>query len=122
MDENQSVAIENDAPVTQETTPEPEEAVVIDLGPTLTEICQDLRNWYVLDTYSGSFSISDGNIITDKLIEGQYFRIMGSIFSDGVHKYPSTDLPSETFTGALWAIAIPARVIKLAQDVHDWRT
>ncbi len=87
----------------------------------LTELCQELRNWFDRERHAGTFTIADGNITADFLREGQYFRIMGSIFSDGVHKYPAADLPEETFTGAVWALAIPKPVINLAAEIDAWR-
>lgn len=87
----------------------------------LTELCQELRNWFDLERHSGTFAIENGNIAADFLAEGQYFRIMGSIFSDGVHQYPAADLPAETFTGAVWALGIPKPVINLAAEIAAWR-
>lgn len=88
----------------------------------LTELCQELRNWFDRERHVGTFTITGGNITADFLQEGQYFRIMGSIFSDGVHKYPAAGLPDETFEGAVWALAIPQAVIKLAQEIQAWQT
>lgn len=88
---------------------------------TLTELCQELRNWFDRERHTGSFEIADGNIVADFLRDGQYFRIMGSVFSDGVHKYPAADLPAETFDGSVCALAIPAPVIKLSEDIDAWR-
>lgn len=87
----------------------------------LTELCQELHNWFDHERHTGTFEIVNGNIAADFLREGQYFRIMGSIFSDGVHKYPAADLPAETFTGAVWALAIPKAVQRLASDISEWR-
>lgn len=87
----------------------------------LTELCQELRNWFDRERHTGTFEISGGNIVCDFLQEGQYFRLIGSIFSDGVHKYPAADLPSEAFTGAVWALAIPAPVVTLSEEIDTWR-
>ena len=87
----------------------------------LTELCQELRNWFDVAHYSGSFTIEDGNISADFLQEGQYFRIMGSIFNDGVHQYPATDLTDEIFTGSVWALAIPKPVVDLDTEITAWR-
>lgn len=86
----------------------------------LTELCQELRNWFDVAHYSGSFTIEDGNISADFLQEGQYFRIMGSIFNDGVHKYPANDLIDETFEGAVWALAILPEVVALSTEIDTW--
>lgn len=87
----------------------------------LTELCQELRNWFDRERHFGTFTIQDGNINVDFLAEGQYYRIVGSVFSDGVHQYPSSELRDETFEGAVWALAIPAPVIKLATEIEAWR-
>lgn len=87
----------------------------------LTELCQELRNWFDRERHTGTFEISGGNIVCDFLQEGQYFRLIGSIFSDGVHKYPAADLPSEAFTGAVWALGIPAPVVTLSDEIDAWR-
>lgn len=87
----------------------------------ITELCQELHNWFDRERHTGTFTIENGNITADFLAEGQYFRIVGSIFSDGVHQYPAADLPSETFTGAVWALAIPKPIIELASEIQKWR-
>jgi len=55
------------------------------------------------------------------LQDGQYFRIVGSVFNDGVYQYPATGLTDETFDGAIWAMAIPSEVIALASDIEAWK-
>lgn len=87
----------------------------------LTELCQELHNWFDIERHTGTFTIDNGNITADFLLEGQYFRIMGSVFSDGVHQYPASDLLSETFTGSVWALAIPKAVINLATEIDAWQ-
>lgn len=93
----------------------------------LTELCQELKNWFDRGQpkWFGKFTIdSDGNIIhsgkTISLQTGQYFRIVQSVFNDGVHKYPDDSLLEETFEGAIWAMAIPPQVIQLAEDIKAW--
>ena len=89
----------------------------------LTELCQELRNWFDLDRKIGTFTITGGALAVDFLQSGQYYRIKGSIFNDGVHKYGDANdtLDNETFTGEVWALGIPKAVLKLAQDIAAWR-
>lgn len=90
----------------------------------LSELCKEINNWfnYNQPKYFGDFVISNGELTGDYgLQDGQYFRIAGSIFNDGVHKYPATDLSDETFNGALWAMAIPSEVIALADEIEAWK-
>lgn len=87
----------------------------------LTELCQEIRNYFERERHTGTFEITGGNITADFLQDGQYYRIAGSVFNDGVHQYPSGDLRSETFTGFVDALAIPEPVIKLATEIAEWR-
>lgn len=87
----------------------------------LTELCQELRNWFDRERHYGTFTITGGNITASFLQNGQYFRIVGSVFNDGVHKYPDGDLTDETFEGAVWSLAIPVAIIKLSAEIDAWR-
>ena len=91
----------------------------------LTELCQELRNWFDRDhdKWIGEITISGGNLTADgeeiELLEGQYFRIIGSLLNDGVYKYPA-ELNDETFDGAVWSMAIPPSVVELADRISKW--
>ena len=88
----------------------------------LSEICDYLNNYFWDKKIEGKFTIEDGAIEIPALKEGQYFRIVGSIFNDGVHIYPADDLKDEEFTGSIWSMAVPSTVIAIASDVADWQT
>ena len=89
----------------------------------LTEICAELRNWFVVPNgvHIQTYTISGGSIAPlDFLQEGQYFRIIGSVFNDGVHQYPAADLTDEVFHGAVWAMAVPPTLIVLAAEIEGY--
>ena len=91
----------------------------------LSELCQELKNWFCdieKDVHQGTFAIESGMLPLPFLQEGQYFRIVGSVFNDGVHKYGDADdiLQDEEFTGAIWAMRIPSSVIDLAGEIDAW--
>lgn len=91
----------------------------------LTEICQYLRNWFDKVRYFGGFVVHDGAITFIDgsgvpLLEGQYYRIAGSIFNDGVHQYGAPLEGDEEFTGAVWALAIPKEVVTLSEEIEQW--
>lgn len=89
----------------------------------LTELCKELNNWFDIDRKFGVFTIENGSLQDDVgLKENQYFRIVGSIFNDGVYKYPAEELTDETFEGAVWAMAIPPEVIALNTDITNWES
>lgn len=89
----------------------------------LTVICKEIRNWFDKEKLFGVFEISGGTIdLSDtSILDGQYFRIVGSVFNDGVWQYPATELLDETFDGAIWLLAIPNDVIQLADDIAAWK-
>ena len=89
----------------------------------LTEICAELRNWFVVPNgvHIQTYTISGGSIAPlDFLQDGQYFRIIGSVFNDGVHQYPASDLTDEVFHGAVWAMAVPPTLIALAAEIEEY--
>ena len=51
----------------------------------LTEICDYLNNYFWRLKIVGEFKIENGSITVEQLKDGQYFRIVGSLFNDGVH-------------------------------------
>ena len=89
----------------------------------LEQVLMNIRNWFSVDggIYSGTFTIKDGGITLPFLANGQYFRIVGSVFNDGLHQYPEDDLVDETFNGTIWALAIPPAVVDLADKISKWQ-
>ena len=89
----------------------------------LEQVLMNIRNWFPVKggIYSGTFTIKDGGITLPFLADGQYFRICGSVFNDGLHQYPATDLVDEEFSGAIWALAIPPAVVDLADEIGAWQ-
>lgn len=92
----------------------------------LTELCQELHNFFLAhkedDIYAGEYTILDGVLELNFLQAGQYYRIIGSTFNDGVHKYGDTEdvLTDEHFFGAIWAMAVPPAVVALSQEIEAW--
>ena len=87
----------------------------------LTNLCAEIRNYFETQKRFGTFTISGGSISpSDFLQNGQYFRIVGSVFNDGVHRHPAHDLTDETFNGAVWAMAVPPAVIDLATEIEEY--
>ena len=91
----------------------------------LSELCAEIRNYFLRDyrrdIHAGRFTISDGSIEPLSFLQDdQYFRIVGSVFNDGVHKYGDEDLTDETFEGSVWAMAVPPDVIALSEEIDSW--
>lgn len=89
----------------------------------LEQVLIEIHNWFQREIVSGTYTIQNGNIALPFLQDGQYFRIVGSVFNDGLHQYGSAMqlLQDETFTGAVWALAVPKEIIKLAEEIAAWK-
>lgn len=85
----------------------------------LTELCAELRNYFVVKIHEGRFTINGGKIAPlDFIQENQYFRIVGSVFNDGVYKNTADlKLTDEIFNGSVWAMAVPPSVVALAEEI-----
>ena len=102
----------------------------------LTELCAYLRNYFLRDyldpdayIHHGTFTIENGQIQSLSFLSlGQYYRIVGSLFNDGVYQFkePTRDthgtMTDEVFTGAIWAMSVPPDVGNLASEISDWLT
>ena len=102
----------------------------------ISEICAELRNYFLRDyvnlehyIHYGSFVIADGEMQSLPFLKvGQYYRIIGSTFNDGVHKYGATPpsvedsetLTDEEFEGAIWEMFVPKEVVDLSAEIQDW--
>lgn len=95
------------------------------MNAMLDEICAWLRNWFLIPdgVHVGTYTVKDGALTLPFMAIGQYYRIIGSVFNDGIYKYGDEDAPDltdETFHGAVWALAIPPAVISIAAEIIKW--
>lgn len=92
---------------------------------TIEAILAYCKNWFRVSVVSGDYTIADGVLsgAENILMSGQYYRIIGSVFNDGLHKYGDADdtLTDETFSGTIWPLAIPPALIATAAEIDDWR-
>lgn len=89
---------------------------------TVGEMCASLRNYFALDPISGEFTIKDSDITVPGLVRGQYFRIDGSVFNDGVHRYGELTMNGdETFTGTITPMAVPPAFEAVAAEIEEWK-
>ena len=94
------------------------------MNETLDEVCVLHRNWFTVPggVHVGTYTVVDGALALPFLQNGQYYRIIGSVFNDGVHKYGALDekLTPESFHGAVWALAVPQAVISITKEIEEW--
>lgn len=96
---------------------------MLDAG-TLEDILWHIHNWFVRDSIPvRTCCIDDGSLptsITDRMLEGQWYRIEGSYLNDGLHQHPDTGLGDETFDGTISLLAIPRPLLRLAERIQDY--
>lgn len=90
----------------------------------IDQICGHIHNWFTRDEdiHAGRYIIAGGSLVLLFLLEGQYFRIVGSALNDGVYRYPveAQTLADETFDGEIWAMRPPKRFLALADEIGAW--
>lgn len=89
----------------------------------LEEICAHIHNYFTdrATSQAGMWRITDGGIDLPFLKPGQYFRITGSTFNDGVYQYPPSDLADEVFYGAIWPMRIPRAFLAMVTEIEMWQ-
>ena len=86
----------------------------------LEEVLAHLHNWFEVEVLRGEFSVSGGSIDLPEAREGQYFRIVGSVFNDGLHLYPASDLQDEEFEGEVRLLAVPRPLLDVVEEIEKW--
>lgn len=100
----------------------------------LEQLLRHLHNWFrvhdnVDGIHSDTYTVESGSITLPFLQNGQYFRIIGSIFNDGLYIYGETlkdgdgndlELTDETFDGTIWALAVPKAIVSISKEIEEW--
>lgn len=89
----------------------------------LTEICQNIRNYFAADSDKrlGVYRVSDGRLVPPVALQGgQYYRIVGSVFNDGVHRSDDILHDEAEFDGAVWLMRVPKELVDLAEEMEAW--
>lgn len=90
----------------------------------LETVLTHLHNWFEIRgaARAGTYSIVSGVLTLDNVQGGQYYRIEGSVFNDGLHRYGAEEdkLTDETFVGIVTPLAIPKAVKTLADDIKAY--
>lgn len=89
----------------------------------IEDICRELNNWFDIDRLFGDFEISPNGPVDacDGLLDGQYYRIVGSALNDGVYQKGAGNVfVPEKFSGAIWIMAVPVGVISLSGEIDAY--
>ncbi len=92
---------------------------------SINDFCEEVNNYFEQTRIFGEFEIANGNIDLNRygIQEGQYIRVVGSVFNDGVYQYPippENELVDEKFDGAIWVMAVPSSVIAQIEEIDQW--
>lgn len=86
----------------------------------LESVLENINNWFVVGKYADTYTIERRTINLPFLQSGQYFRVVGSVFNDGLYCYSPNGMTNETFNGEIWALAVPPAVIALSIEIAEW--
>ena len=86
----------------------------------LQDVLGSIYNWFDKDRVRGEFIVRDGSLSVPGLRDGQIFRVVGSVFNDGLHRHPAHDLTDEVFTGEVWLMAVPNEVMDIVDEIGEW--
>lgn len=92
---------------------------------SINDFCEEVNNYFEQTRIFGKFEITDGTIDLNKydIQEGQYIRVVGSVFNDGIYQYPippENELVNEKFDGAIWVMAVPSSVVTQIEEISQW--
>lgn len=87
---------------------------------TMNDLCDNLHNYFERQVVTDTFTIENGSISLPFLLNGQFFRVIGSVMNDGVYKYPCTNMTDESFQGEIWVMGVPPTIITLLTEINEW--
>ena len=91
----------------------------------LEEVLSHLHNWFERESVAVSGCVvTDGALpasVRPHPLEGQWFRVSGSYFNDGLHRQGDNDLATETFSGIVTLLAIPRPLLAVVEDIAAWQ-
>ena len=87
----------------------------------LETICNHIHNDFEVARRAGRFEVSDGGIALPGLQAGEYFRVIGSRFNDGIYRYPAEGLTDEVFDGEIAVLRPPKAFLSLVAEITAWR-
>ena len=95
----------------------------------LEEIMRYINNYFIyrndymeIVSFGGEYTIENGSISLPFVVDGQYFKIEGSVLNDGVYSYPCNELLDETFTGRIFPLKVPRTFLDLVDEIEAWQT
>lgn len=90
----------------------------------LEDVMTYCANFFERGGYKSNFTIANGTLSGVSFLQpGQYYRIVGSVFNDGLHQFGNdTDtLTDETFYGDIYPLAPTRAFLALAASIAAWR-
>lgn len=89
----------------------------------LEAVLKHLNNRFEAYSLTREYTVAGGviDLSQDWLQDGQYFWVEGSVFNDGLHRWPCSDMTDEkAFRGTVCALAVPKAVVELAGEIAEW--
>ena len=90
----------------------------------IESVMREVNNYFEHDIYKGHFVINNGLLVgVTGLVSGQYYRITGSVFNDGVFQFGrETGLVDEEFDGTVYGLRVPRAFVSLVDKIDTWNS
>lgn len=88
----------------------------------ITPICHSVNNYFPKEIKTGEFELTTETAPVS-MLDGQYFRVKGSILNDGVYQNNAESLATivpETFKGTITLMAVPKDFIGLCNEIDSF--
>lgn len=86
----------------------------------LETLLTSLNNFFEKEILYGEFTITGGVLQDIALLDGQCFRIQGSVLNNALYQNNS-GLIDEVFEGRVSLLAIPKAVMQLSTEIEEWQ-
>lgn len=86
----------------------------------IESVMREVNNYFEGDVYNGHFIIENNSLVgAVDIKDGQYYRITGSMFNDGVFKHGQEDLIDEEFDGTVYGLYVPRNFLSLVNRINE---
>lgn len=94
----------------------------------MEDILSYINNYFAVTKEEGTFKIEDNSIkIKGNYLQGQYIKLEGSFFNDGIYRVESLvdktitliGANNEEFKGVIYSLAIPKDLISIAKKLEE---
>lgn len=87
----------------------------------IEKVMKHINNYFVVDSHDVELNVVDGSAYLPFLQEGQFYKIAGSVFNDGVYQYGEGGLTDETpIAVTVYSLAPPKAFLDVVDEISAY--